>query len=310
MKEKLISLVVCCYNEQENIQTFYNKIKEVFNEISYPYEIIFVDDGSKDNTYYNLSILNKVDPNVKVVSLSRNFGKEIALSAGLAFAKGNAVIPMDVDLQDPPEVIPQFIKKWEEGYDVVYGIRSKRENEPALKKFFAFLFYKLISGITKINIPQNTGDFRLMDKKVVSEINKLPERHRFMKGLFSWIGFNQVGIYYIRPGRKKGQSKFNFIKLLNLALEGITSFTVAPLRLATLLGIGISIMAFVYGLFVIIRTLEFGNAVPGYSSTLAIILFLGGIQLFTIGIIGEYLGKIFNETKQRPLYVVKNLTGF
>jgi polyisoprenyl-phosphate glycosyltransferase len=307
---KLISIVVPCYNEEDNTEHFYQEIKKVFEPLEYDFEIIFIDDGSKDNTVQSIISLNSIDPRVKLIALTRNFGKEIALTSGLDAASGAAAIPMDVDLQDPPELVPELIKKWEEGYDVVYAVRTQRKGEGFMKRFTAYSFYKIINKITKIEIPRNTGDYRILDQKVLKALKGVREYHRFMKGLFSWVGYKQIGIEYIRQPRYSGRSKFNYMKLIGFAIEGLTSFTVAPLRLATIFGFLISLVAFFYGLYIILTTVLRGADVPGYPSLFVAILFLGGIQLITIGLIGEYIGRIFNETKNRPLYLVREQVGF
>jgi glycosyltransferase involved in cell wall biosynthesis len=301
---KTISLVAPCYNEAENIEKYYEEVIRVLGDIPYNLQLVFVNDGSSDRTLNILLALSEKDKRVKIVDLSRNFGKEIALTAGLDYADGDAVVPIDVDLQDPPYVVKELIAKWEEGYDVVYATRAERAGETFMKKFTAKVFYKVIASVNKIKVPRNTGDFRLMDRRVVEELKKFKEQHRFMKGLFAWVGFKQTQVFYDRESRNAGFTKFNYWKLINLAVEGITSFTVAPLRVATFLGAIISIFAFLFALYTIIATVTMGNDVPGYSSLMVVILFLGGVQLLTIGIIGEYIGRIFNETKNRPLYIV------
>ncbi len=310
MNEKTISIAVPCYNEESNVPEFYNEILKIFTGINYGLEIVFVNDGSKDNTLGVLVSLNSKDNRVKVVNLSRNFGKEIALAAAIDYCTGEAVIPMDVDLQDPPSILVELIKKWEEGFDVVYATRRKRNGEGLFKKFTAFVFYRLINSMSRIEIPKDTGDFRLMDRKVINALKKIKEYHRFMKGLFTWVGFRQTQIMYDRPARFTGKTKFNFWKLFNLAIEGVTSFSVAPLRIATIMGLLVSLSAFIYAFFIILDTLIYGNSVPGYPSLIVLILFLGGGQLLSIGIIGEYVGRIFDETKNRPLYFVKEEFGF
>lgn len=308
---KQISLIVPCFNEQDSIRFFVEKVEEIFLQLpNYSYEIVFINDGSKDRTKEVILDLSNINKKIKLVDLARNFGKEIALAAGLDYCSGNAVIPMDVDMQDPPEVIIDFINKWEEGYDVVYGIREERVGDTFLKKLTAFLFYRVINLLSDTKIPKDTGDFRLMDKKVVEVLKQMKERHRFMKGIFAWVGFNQTGIPYVRKPRVSGQSKFNFIKLSALALEGITSFSVRPLKLASFFGFFTSVVAFVYGSYIIIRSLINGSDVPGYPSLIVIILFLGGIQLISVGLLGEYIGRIYNETKERPLYIVNQAYGF
>jgi glycosyltransferase involved in cell wall biosynthesis len=293
------------YNEQENIDLFYNRITQTMEKNLYDYEVICINDGSKDNTLLCLKELAKRDNHIKVIDLSRNFGKEIAMSAGLKYSSGDAVVPIDADLQDPPDLIPLLVNKWMEGYDVVYATRTKRDGETAFKKMTAHMFYRVITKLTRIEIPEDTGDFRLMSKQVVDALNKLPEHHRFMKGLFSWVGYKQTSISYEREARYAGNTSFNYWKLWNFAIEGITSFSFAPLQFASYLGFIISIPSFIYMIYLIFNTLFFGNPVAGYPSLMVAILFFGGIQLITLGIIGEYIGRIYNETKRRPLFLVR-----
>jgi len=310
IKKCQISIIAPVYNESKNLALFYKRIKNILVKMKKTFEIIFINDGSKDDSLDQMINIHKKDQSVKIINLSRNFGKEIAMTSGLDYSSGTVVIPIDTDLQDPPELIPQLYKKWEEGYDVVYATRSKRKGETWTKKWTAGLFYKIINIFTKFNIPENTGDFRLMDRKVVEAIKTLKEYHRFMKGLFSWVGFKQTGIYYERDPRYKGKTKWNYWKLLNFAIEGITSFSYAPLKFATYLGSIISLLSFIYAFFIVFKTIILGIDQPGYASTLVVVLFLGGIQLLTIGIIGEYIGRIYNESKQRTLYFTRDLYGF
>ena len=304
---KKIAIVIPAYNEEDNVEIAYKRLKEVLDSTNYDYELIFVDDGSKDNTLSKLLELYEKDKKVKVISLSRNFGKEIALSAGLDYVDADAVIPFDVDLQDPPEVIPKLIAKFEEGYDVVNAVRIKREGETFLKRFTSKAFYKIINILSDIEIPQDVGDFRLISKAALNAVKQIRERKRFMKGIFAWVGFKTTSVYYERAPRYAGKTKWNYFKLINLAIEGITSFSIAPLRLASLLGLFVSFVAFLYAMWIIIQKLVYGNPVKGYPSIMVAILFLGGVQLITIGIIGEYVGRIYEEVKQRPLYIVKKI---
>jgi glycosyltransferase involved in cell wall biosynthesis len=304
---KKIAIVIPAYNEEDNVEIAYKRLKEVLDSTNYDYELIFVDDGSKDNTLSKLLELYEKDKKVKVISLSRNFGKEIALSAGLDYVDADAVIPFDVDLQDPPEVIPKLIAKFEEGYDVVNAVRIKREGETFLKRFTSKAFYKIINILSDIEIPQDVGDFRLISRDALNAIKGIRERKRFMKGIFAWVGFKTTSVYYERAPRYAGKTKWNYFKLINLAIEGITSFSIAPLRLASLLGLFVSFVAFLYAMWIIIQKLVYGNPVKGYPSIMVAILFLGGVQLITIGIIGEYVGRIYEEVKQRPLYIVKKI---
>ncbi|WP_314590273.1 glycosyltransferase family 2 protein [Paenibacillus terrigena] len=306
----MLSLVVPMYNEEENIDYFYSKITNVMKEYKYNYEVICINDGSKDKTLLKLINLAEQDSRIKIVDLSRNFGKEVAMTAGLRSSNGDAVIPIDADLQDPPELIPILIEKWQEGYDVVYATRQKREGETLIKKTTAHLFYRFIKKITKIDIPEDTGDFRLMSRQVVDALNQLPEHHRFMKGLFSWVGFKQTSIYYQREPRFAGKTSFNYWKLWNFAIEGITSFSFVPLQIAMYLGFIISSLSLIYAGYLVVETLIAGNSVPGYPSIMVAVLFFGGVQLITLGIIGEYIGRIYNETKRRPLYIVREAINF
>lgn len=299
-----ISVVAPAYNESENVFPFYERMQTVLNEITEDWELVCVNDGSKDDTVAKLISLNQKDSRVKVVDLSRNFGKEVALTAGLDYARGEAIIPIDIDLQDPPEIIKDMVELWKQGNDVVYATRTKREGESAIKKATAFMFYKLINKMTRINIPQNTGDFRLIDRRVLNSLKELKETHRFMKGLFSWVGYKQISLPYVRSPRFAGITKFNYWKLWNFAIEGITSFSIVPLQFATYLGFFIFVVSTIYALIIISKTLLFGSDVPGYPSMMVAVLFFGGIQLITIGIIGEYVGRIYNEVKSRPLYLI------
>ena len=305
-----LSIVIPFYNEEVNIEQLFKILEKVINSLDVQYEIICVDDGSKDKTLECLIQNHHRNPAIKIVSLSRNFGKEIGLTAGLDYTTGDAVIPIDADLQDPPELIEQLIAKWREGYDVVYATRRSRWGDSWLKRFTANNFYFVIEKSSKIPIPRNTGDFRLMDRRVVEAIKQLPERTRFMKGLFSWVGYKQTTIFYDRSPRYKGITKWNYWSLWNFALDGITSFSSLPLRVWTYLGCSLSLLAFLYAIFLIIRTLIFGIDVPGYASLMVTILFMGGIQLINLGIIGEYIGRIYEEVKARPLYLVRESYGF
>ncbi len=301
----LLSVVVPVYNEQEVLLEFYDRLTNVLNNINTEnWEIVFVNDGSTDHSLDILISLKRKNQRIAIVDLSRNFGKEIALTAGLDYASGDAVVVIDADLQDPPELIPEFVAAWLEGYDVVYGKRMKREGETFMKKLTAFLFYRVLQRASSIKIPEDTGDFRLLSRRAVDALRELREHHRFMKGLFAWIGFPQKSILYKRDPRFAGSTKWNYWRLWNLAIEGITSFTIGPLKIATYLGLTTAAFSFVYGSYIIIRTLLYGRDVPGYPSLVVIILFLGGIQLIALGVIGEYLGRVFNETKNRPLYLV------
>lgn len=305
-----ISLIIPMYNEEDNIETLFKRVIDTLEKLKLTYEIICVNDGSKDRTLEILINYHQTNQAIKVVNLSRNFGKDIALTAGIDCAHGNAVIPIDADLQDPPELIGEMIQKWQEGYDIVYATRESRQGETWFKRFTANIFYILLDKITKVHIPKNTGDFRLLDRQVVEAIKRLPERTRFMKGIFAWVGFKSTSIVFERQPRLQGNTKWNYWKLWNFALDGITSFSVLPLKVWTYMGLVISIISLVYASFLVIRTIFFGIDVPGYASLMVTILFLGGIQLITLGIIGEYLGRVYEEIKGRPLYLVRDLYGF
>ncbi|MDD4979776.1 MAG: glycosyltransferase family 2 protein [Candidatus Omnitrophica bacterium] len=303
----LISVVIPFYNEQENIDELYRRLISIFNKHNnYNFEIIAVNDGSKDDTLNRLKNYKLKDKRIKIVDLSRNFGHQIAISAGISFSKGNAVVILDADLQDPPELIPEFINKWREGFEVVYGIREKRK-ENIFKKVCYYLFYRILQSISHVNIPLDSGDCCLMDKKVVDILRNIPERNRFIRGIRSWIGYRQVGIRYERGCRYAGQPKYTILKLIKLALDGAISFSHFPLRVSSLLGILISIISFLIGIILIIKRLIYGSLVYGLTSIIVSVLFIGGIQLIAIGIIGEYIGRIYDETKQRPIFIVKEV---
>lgn len=304
-----LSIIAPFYNEQIGLDDFFSAIEPILKNNKFSYEIICIDDGSDDSTLTNLLKHRQRNSAIKVISLSRNFGKEAALSAGLNYCCGRAVIPIDVDLQDPVELIPELVSKWKEGYDVVYATRTSRKKDSFFKRKTAQWFYRIYNAISSQSIPVNTGDFRLIDARIVDIIKKLPERNRFMKGLFSWVGFKQIGIEYVRQDRFAGNTKWNYWKLWNFALDGITSFSTAPLRICTYLGLLVSIASFIFMIFLIVRTIVNGIDVPGYASVMVAVLMIGGIQLTFLGIIGEYLGRVFQETKQRPLYIVSELYG-
>ncbi len=303
---KIVTIMVPAYNEEEVLDQLYDRLKYVTDPLAgeYHFEILFINDGSKDRTLDIIKRLRILDSAVSYVDLSRNFGKETAMLAGLDYAKGDAVIIIDADLQDPPELIPDMLSYWEEGYDDVYAKRRTRSGESFIKQWTAKTFYKLLKKSTRIPIQENTGDFRLLDRRAVNALRELRETQRYTKGMFSWIGYNKKEILFDRDPRAAGETKWNYGKLTELAIEGITSFTIFPLRMSVFMGITVSFFAFVYMVWIIFKTLVFGESVAGYASTMAVILFLGGVQLLSLGIIGEYLGRIFNETKQRPLYFV------
>lgn len=303
--KKLVTILVPAYNEEEVLNMLYDRLSGIINSMpNYDFEILFVNDGSKDNTLNIIKDLRENDKRVCYLNLSRNFGKEIAMIAGLDYSKGDAVIIIDADLQDPPELIPEMISLWEQGYDDVYAKRKSRKGETWLKKFTSKMYYKTLQSVTKIEIQKDTGDFRLLDRRCVEALKQFRESQRYTKGLFSWIGYNKKEILYDRDPRAAGQTKWNYKKLINLSIDGLTSFTTAPLRWAATIGILISLIGFIYMMFIIIKTLAYGVDVPGYSSTMVVILFIGGIQLIFLGVIGEYLGRAFYETKHRPIYFI------
>jgi glycosyltransferase involved in cell wall biosynthesis len=304
-----VSIVVPLYNEAPNVDYLLGRLKSVCEQLDLSYEIICVNDGSRDETLSHLINHHHENPSIRVINLSRNFGKEIALTAGLDYAIGKTIVPIDADLQDPPELIGEMLEKWREGHDVVYAVRRSRQGESWLKKFTADSFYRVIGRMSRVSIPRNTGDFRLMDRKVVDALKQLPERSRFMKGLFAWVGFKQTAVYYDRAPRYKGQTKWNYWKLWNFAIDGITSFSLAPLKVWSYVGLSLSLLALIYASFLILRTLIYGVDLPGYASIMVGVLFLGGIQLITLGVIGEYLGRVYEEVKGRPLYLVRDLYG-
>ena len=307
---KKITILVPCFNEENSLILLYKRLHAITMECTiYKFEILLINDGSKDNTLAKMKELHTKDSSVSYLSLSRNFGKENAMLAGLDYVDSDAVILMDADLQDPPELIPQMLQEWENGYDDVYARRRSRAGETWFKKATAHWYYRILQRFSDIEIPADVGDFRLLDRQAVRALCSLRERQRYTKGLFSWVGFNKKEILFNRDPRVAGNSKMNFFKLLGLAIDGITSFSVAPLRLASILGLLISSVAFIYLLFVVGKTLLFGDPVAGYPSMISIILFMGGIQLVVLGIIGEYVGRIFYEAKGRPDYLVSEYNG-
>ena len=301
----LISLVAPCYNESESVELFLQEVLAILQNKNFRFEVIFVDDGSGDDTRARLMDLADQHQEIAVVVLSRNFGKEAALTAGLDHARGDAVIVMDVDLQDPPELISDFIAKWREGYDVVYGKREDRQSDTFAKRFTADGFYRLFNKISAIEIPENTGDYRLMDRRVVETIKQLPERSRFMKGLFAWVGYSSIGVPYVRPVRAAGSTKFNFWRLWNFAIDGIASFSTVPLRIWSYIGTVIAALSFIYALIIVTKTIISGNDVPGYASLITFVLFFGSVQMISIGVLGEYISRLFVEVKRRPIYIVE-----
>jgi len=302
----LVSIVTPFYNEGEGVKHFYQVMTQTMEKLpNYDFELICVDDGSKDNTLEQLIALSKTDPRVTVLEFSRNFGKEPAMTAGIDAASGDCVIPIDADLQDPPGLISEMLTKWQEGAEVVLAKRIDRSSDSYAKRTTALMFYRLHNALSHLQIPENVGDYRLMDRVVVDALKQLPERQRFMKGLFAWVGFRTVTVEYVRDARLVGDSKFSGWKLWNFAIEGITSFSLVPLKVWTYVGGIGALFALLYALFVIVKTLVFGIDVPGYASLLVVMLFFGSLQLVCLGVLGEYIGRIYFESKQRPLYLIR-----
>jgi glycosyltransferase involved in cell wall biosynthesis len=304
MASPVLSIVAPAYNEEKNIAAFLAAIVPVLESIGETFEIVFVNDGSRDGTLGILAAAASQDPRVKVVGLARNFGKDVALSAGLAHATGQAVIPIDCDLQHPVELIPAFVAKWREGFDMVIGVRSKRPEEGWARRTASRAYYKVMGWMTSIEIPPNAGDFRLIDRKIVDVINSMPERHRYMKGIFAWPGFKVAPIEFQANVRAGDRSRWSFFKLWRFALDGLFSFSTAPLKVWTYVGVASAAAAFIYAVITLVQTIVWGIAVPGYASLLIVMLFLNGLSLISNGIQGEYIGRIFEEVKGRPLYVV------
>jgi glycosyltransferase involved in cell wall biosynthesis len=301
----VLSVLVPVYNEIDVLPEFHRRMTAVLRACVATYEVVYVNDGSSDGSLQWLQQLCADDPDVALVDLSRNFGKEVAMAAGLDHVRGEAVVVIDADLQDPPELIPRLLEQWRAGFDNVYARRRQRDGETWLKKASASWFYRLIGKLSRVAIPQDTGDFRLLSRRAVEALRALREQHRFMKGLFAWIGYPSIAVEYDRDPRLAGQTKFNYWKLWNFAIEGITSFTIAPLKLATYFGLLVAMLAFVAMAVLITKTMLYGEPVKGYPSLMCVILFLGGIQLTALGMLGEYIGRMFNEVKGRPLYFTK-----
>ncbi len=302
-----LSVVVPCYNEAEGINAFHARLAPVMARMALTWEVIYVNDGSRDATWTQMEGLYAADPHVVLVNLSRNFGKEVATTAGLDHTRGDGVVVIDADLQDPPEVILELVAGWQDGFDMVYAQRRSRQGETWLKKYTARLFYSLMQSVGRVRLPRDTGDYRIMSRRAVDALLQLREQHRFMKGLFAWIGYPSKAVLYDRAPRLAGSSSWSYWRLWDLAVEGITGFTVVPLKLATYMGLAVALFAMLFGSELILTTLIHGNQVPGYPSLMVVILFMGGVQLMTLGVIGEYLGRVFNETKRRPLYFVERL---
>lgn len=303
---KKVSILVPCYNEEASLPLLYPELKKLMDsQIDYEWEVLFVNDGSRDNTLTIIKELRNQDKRICYVDLSRNFGKENAMLAGFDYATGDCMVIMDADLQHPPHIIPNMLKKWEEGYDDVYAKRITRGKEPWLRKTFSLLFYSILNKTTKIEILPNVGDFRLLDKQCILSLRKLRESERYTKGMFCWIGYKKSYVEFEQGDRVAGTSSWNFMSLLKLAIEGIVSFTTFPLKIATIIGFIVSFFAFLYMIYIILKTFIIGEEVAGFPTIICIVLFLGGFQLICLGIIGEYLGRIFNETKNRPVYLAR-----
>lgn len=307
---KKVTILIPCYNEEQSLPLLYEQLAILTDShAEYNWEILFVNDGSKDNTIQLIKQLSQKDNRIAYLDLSRNFGKEAAMLAGFDYATGDCMVIMDADLQHPPHLIPEMLQHWEAGYDDVYAKRTTRGKESWLRKNLSLLYYKLLQKTTRVEILQNVGDFRLLDRKCIDTLKQLRESERYTKGMFCWIGFSKKEIEFEQGDRVAGQTSWNYLSLFNLAIEGITSFTIAPLRLSTMMGVIVSIIAFIYMCVIITKTIIWGEDVQGFPTLMVIILFLGGVQLLSLGIIGEYLGRIFHETKNRPVYVVKEYKG-
>ena len=307
---KTLSLVAPMHDEAASLDAFFTRLEGSVGLLGLALEIICVDDGSRDDTFAALAARARTDPRLRLIGLSRNFGKEAALTAGLDAATGDLVVPLDADLQDPPELIGEFVALWEQGYDVVYGVRADRTSDTAFKRLSAGLFYRLFNRLSDHPIPGDAGDFRLMDRQVVDALKQLPERNRFMKGLFAWVGFRQVGVSYVRPARTAGQTSLNAPKLWRLALDGMTAFTTVPLKIWTTLGAVAAVVALAGAAAIIVRVLVVGREVPGYASLMVVVLFAFALQMIALGVLGEYIGRMYQEVKGRPVYLVKHRVGF
>ncbi len=310
MAKKLLSIVVPVYNEQEVIDETFRRLSATFKDYCMDIEYIFINDGSRDNTYFKLREIASSNKEVRVINFARNFGHQIAITAGMDYAKGDAIVIIDADLQDPPEVILEMVDKWVEGYQVVYGKRLQREGETFFKKLTAKVFYRFLDSMTDVKLPVDVGDFRLIDRKVCDAMKCLPERSRYVRGLVSWVGFKQTSVEYHREKRFAGETKYPFKKMLKLAGDGIFSFSYKPLKLATFMGMLVSALSFIYLIIVLVQRIVKNDVASGWASSMAVSLFLNGVMLIVIGIMGEYVGRIYEEVKARPLYVVGELMGF
>jgi glycosyltransferase involved in cell wall biosynthesis len=307
---KKVSILIPAYNEQESLPLLYDKLTEVVGGLpQYEWEFMFVNDGSRDRTLEMLQELRVKDKRVNYVDLSRNFGKEVAMLAGFDYVSGDCVVIMDADLQHPPHMIAKFLEKWEEGYEDVYAVRKTRGKESKLRKSLTMTYYRILQHTTRVEVLPNVGDFRLLDRKCINMLRKMRDAERYTKGMYCWIGCRKTGVEFEQGDRLEGESKWNFGALLNLAINGITSFTIAPLRLVSVFGILVAVVAFVYMVYILLKALIWGDPVAGYPSMMVVILFLGGVQLIGLGILGEYVGRIFNETKNRPVYFIESFNG-
>ncbi len=307
---KRLSLVIPMHDEAAGLEVLFRRLDDTVAVLGLELEIVCVDDGSRDDTFDRLVERARTDPRLKLVALTRNFGKEAALTAGIEAASGDLVVPLDADLQDPPELIGEFVTLWEQGYDMVYGVRADRASDTPMKRFSAHSFYRLFNRLSDFRIPESTGDFRLMDRRVVEALRQLPERNRFMKGLFAWVGYRQVGVAYVRPARATGTTSWGYFGLIRFALDGLTAFTTAPLKIWTGVGVLAALLALVFAGVIIVQVLVSGRGVPGYASLMVVILFGFALQMIALGVLGEYIGRMYQEVKGRPIYLVRERVGF
>ena len=307
---KRLSLVIPMHDEAAGLEVLFRRLDDTVAVLGVELEIVCVDDGSRDDTFERLVERARTDPRLKLVALTRNFGKEAALTAGIEAATGDLVVPLDADLQDPPELIGEFVALWEQGYDMVYGVRADRASDTPMKRFSANTFYRLFNRLSDFRIPESTGDFRLMDRRVVEALRQLPERNRFMKGLFAWVGYRQVGVAYVRPARETGTTSWGYFGLIRFALDGLTAFTTAPLKIWTGVGVLAALLALVFAGVIIVQVLVSGRGVPGYASLMVVILFGFALQMIALGVLGEYIGRMYQEVKGRPIYLVRERVGF
>ena len=307
---KRLSLVIPMHDEAAGLEVLFRRLDDTVAVLGLELEIVCVDDGSRDDTFERLVERARTDPRLKLVALTRNFGKEAALTAGIEAATGDLVVPLDADLQDPPELIGEFVTLWEQGYDMVYGVRADRASDTPMKRFSANTFYRLFNRLSDFRIPESTGDFRLMDRRVVEALRQLPERNRFMKGLFAWVGYRQVGVAYVRPARETGTTSWGYFGLIRFALDGLTAFTTAPLKIWTGVGVLAALLALVFAGVIVVQVLIHGRGVPGYASLMVVILFGFALQMIALGVLGEYIGRMYQEVKGRPIYLVRERVGF